>query len=553
VDSSCHRTMGSACASGCSADIGAAIAAPLDPNFKPVYKAKKEYLAAVEKCNDTLEWALPRPGDCCARGKIKVFPQEDKQSATSVEMANVLINNMMWERSANALHVCGPEWITEKLKEIYDAEKGTSAFETNNMPNACGTPDVKFEIKVVKTAEELPQEKNEAVECGTDASGTRLAFDLGKSDIKVVCVKDNQVLFCSETEWDVTAEDPMYHFNAIKAALETGIKHANALDPTAFTKADEDPHEKSMKQCVEQALKDGAQPGDFKKENICCLGGSATGAISKDSEDVWCDIFPNVKPGPYKEHVVRMFHRLRTELIGDDKPLQVINDGEVTALAAYKKLGNKGNVLGISMGSSEGGGYADSDGNLLGWINELCFLQIDMNPEAEEDPWTKKPGQSYPGHRGMSHMYLGQRGATKLVAAAGLEGIKPELVYPHEEMKVIKHDNHAQCLKCIQAAMKGEKGDAEKAKALKIYETVGVYLGYGLAMYMDESDGKHYNIDHVMILGRVSKGDGGDIMMNKAREVLQAEGVKVPQFHTADDQFKAVGQCIAAAALPKVS
>merc|ERR1712080_643059 len=105
-------------------------------------------------------------------------------------------------------------------------------------------------------------------------------------------------------------------------------------------------------------------------------------------------------------------------------------------------------------------------------------------------------------------------------------------------MKTIKHDNHAKCLKLIQKAMK-EGNEEEKAKAKQIYETVGVYLGYGLAMYMDHSDGQHYDIDHVMILGRVSKGDGGDIVLAKAKEVLQAEGLKVPEFHGADDHFKA--------------
>jgi len=540
--------MGSACASGCGADIGATIEAPLDPNFKPLYKAKKEYQAQAAKCADTLEWALPRPGGC-ARGKLKVFPESDEKAGTSVEMANVLINNMMWERAANALHLAGPEWITKKLVEVYHPETGSSAFETNNMPNACGTPEAKFEVKIVAVAD-LPSEADKPQECGTDASGTRLAFDLGKSDIKVVCVKDNKVFFSSETVWDVTAEDPMYHFNAIKDALLKGIEHATALDPSKYDVSDD--HEKSMKECVEKALADGAKPGDFKKEDICCLGGSATGAISEDSEAVWCDIFPNVAPGPYKEHVIKMFHRLRDEVIGEGKPLKVINDGEVTALAAYAKLGNKGNVLGISMGSSEGGGYADSQGRLLGWINELCFLQIDLNPEAYEDPWTKKPGQTFAGHRGISHLYLGQRGATKLVKAAGLKDIPENLTYPHPEMCTIKHENHAKCLKLIQAAMKGDKGEEEVAKASKIYETVGVYLGYGLAMYMDETDGKHYNIDHVMILGRVSKGAGGKIVLDTAKKVLEAEGLKVPQFHEADDHFKAVGQCIAAAALPKV-
>merc|ERR1712136_709898 len=58
-----------------------------------------------------------------------------------------------------------------------------------------------------------------------------------------------------------------------------------------------------------------------------------------------------------------------------DVPLKVINDGEVTALAGARMVG-KGNLFGISMGSSEGAGYCNEDRNLMGWINECCYISI---------------------------------------------------------------------------------------------------------------------------------------------------------------------------------
>merc|ERR1719386_616827 len=87
----------------------------------------------------------------------------------------------------------------------------------------------------------------------------------------------------------------------------------------------------------------------------------------------------------------------------------------------------------------------------------------------------------------------------------------------------------------------------DPARVGKIYETVGTYLGYALAQYQE-----FYDIEHVLILGRLSKGAGGDLMLDTAKKVLQEEfpNLKQPEFHTADDHFKAVGQCIAAAALP---
>merc|ERR1712025_927905 len=172
-----------------------------------------------------------------------------------------------------------------------------------------------------------------------------------------------------------------------------------------------------------------------------------------------------------------------------------------------------------------------------GWISEMCYMKLDLNPEAPTDPWTKG------SHRGISHMYLGQRGATKLAGKAGVK-LPENYVYPHPDMCTIKHEDHAQCLKLIQKAM----ADPEQEPSVrKLYETVGVYLGYGLAQYSE-----FYNIDHVMILGRVSKGSGGDLMLATAKKVLESEFPEYGhiQFHTADDHFKAVGQCIAAAALP---
>merc|ERR1739848_612311 len=127
------------------------------------------------------------------------------------------------------------------------------------MPNVNGTPDKPFEVKVVAAAD-LPAEKDTPQVCGKEASGNRLAFDLGKSDIKTVAVKDGEVLESAETEWDVTNVDPQYHFDAIVNAMRDTVEKANAK---GF--------------------------GDIQ-----AVGGSATGTVSGNNEATWCDIFPNV-------------------------------------------------------------------------------------------------------------------------------------------------------------------------------------------------------------------------------------------------------------------
>jgi len=475
------------------------IVAPLDPGFRPLVLAKRSYLEATKECTDKLEWALVRANGV-ARYSLPVFDEKSRDARTSIYLAGVLIQEMLWQRSASELKLFGPAKICKGVKAAYSLG-GTYEFDIKQMPHVCGHAEKSFEVTIVESASDLPEALDKPEVCGTDATGCRLAFDLGKSDIKTVAVKDNEVLYSKETEWDVTNPDPEYHYKEIVAAMKLAAEKLPKID---------------------------------------AIGGSATGTVSPDNEATWCDIFPNVPPDVYKEKVVDIFKRIAKDVAGKEVPLKVINDGEVTALAAFAKI-KAGNILGISMGSSEGAGYANKDGHLLGWISELCYVKLDLNPKAPTDPWSKGT------HRGLSHMYLGQRGATKLAAKGGVDGddFKDNWKYPHEDMCNMKHENHAQVLKLIQKAM--TKPDKEP-KAKEIYETCGVYLGYALAQYSE-----FYPIDHVMILGRVSKGAGGDIMLDTAKKVLTEEfpDLKI-EFHTADDHFKGVGQCIAAAALPTI-
>jgi predicted NBD/HSP70 family sugar kinase len=85
-------------------------------------------------------------------------------------------------------------------------------------------------------------------------------------------------------------------------------------------------------------------------------------------------------------------------------------------------------------------------------------------------------------------------------------------------------------------------------RARRIYETLGVYLGYALPELAAV-----YDYRHVLVLGRVTSGPGGDVMLDSAREVLR---VDFPELATRLDlrmpgeQEKRHGQAIAAASLP---
>jgi predicted NBD/HSP70 family sugar kinase len=148
---------------------------------------------------------------------------------------------------------------------------------------------------------------------------------------------------------------------------------------------------------------------------------------------------------------------------------------------------------------------------------------VDYNPNAAPDEWS--------GDRGVGAMYFSQQAVNKLLPAAGIS-LPGKMGQPER-------------LKEVQALM--AKGDE---RAAKIYETIGVYLGYAMAHYAD-----FYDFNDVLILGRVTTGKGGDIVIEKAREVLNSEFPEISEkitLHVPDEKSRRVGQAVAAASLPEV-
>mmetsp|Transcript_103170 Transcript_103170/g.220681 ORF Transcript_103170/g.220681 Transcript_103170/m.220681 type:complete len:490 (-) Transcript_103170:76-1545(-) len=468
------------------------VPAPLDPNFCPFVLSKKRYLKFTRGSPHVLDFAIERPGGCCARDSLPVFADSHPAHDASVYLGGETIRYMLWQRGGQRLLLSGPPKLCEALSKAF-AVGGKYEFEAVTMPKVCGVP---WSVQIVGKKEDLPKAKEAPIQCGKVASGCRIAFDLGKSDIKTVACKDGEVIESKETEWDVTNPDPEYHYGLIVKAMKESASKLPRVD---------------------------------------AIGGSATGTVSSESEATWCDCFPNVPPDVYKAKVVPIFKNIAKNEFGG-VPIKVINDGEVTAVAGGNMIG-EGALFGISLGSSEGAGYINADRSVTGWINEMAYCPLDMNPEG--------PGNVWSPHRGDASMYLGQRAATRLAAKGGIK-LPPEMMPDHPNMKQMKHEPHAQCLKLIQAAM---KNPASEPQARKIYETIGVYLGYAIAQYTE-----HLEIKNVMLLGRVSTGTGGDIMQDMAKKVLMADFPHLGhiRFHTPSEHMKRVGQCIAAAALPEL-
>lgn len=203
-------------------------------------------------------------------------------------------------------------------------------------------------------------------------------------------------------------------------------------------------------------------------------------------------------------------------------PIEVANDGDVTALAGAIDLQDTG-ILGIAMGTSEAGGYINLGGTLNGWLSELAFVPVDFNRDAMVDEWS--------GDYGCGVKYFSQDAVIKLAEYSGYTF--DENLSPAEKLKV------------VQKMM----ADGDE-RAQKIYEDIGIYLGYSLAFYS-----QFYDIKHLLLLGRVTSGKGGDIIMEKAREVVKAEfpeyasiSIEMP-----DENSRRVGQSIAAASLTDIA
>ena len=250
---------------------------------------------------------------------------------------------------------------------------------------------------------------------------------------------------------------------------------------------------------------------------VDAIGGSSAGIIV-DNEIRVASLLRAV-PKKLFPKAAAIFKRIQKEW---HVPVVVMNDGDVTALAGALSLGSRG-MLGLAMGSSEAAGFMDRQGRILGWLNELAFSPVDYNPAAAVDEWS--------GDRGTGVMYFSQQAVNKLLPAAKIS--LPEKMGLPERLKEVQN---------LMA-----RGDA---RAAKIYETIGVYLGCALAQYAE-----FYDFRQVLILGRVTTGQGGDIVIAKAREILKKEfpevAVKI-ELRVPDEKSRRVGQAVAAASLPSL-
>ncbi len=449
---------------------------PYEEGFRPAVLANHAFLAEADRQAVPLIIGLERENGKISRYETRVFPEDHPRAAANLFYAERLLKFLLWQRGGFRIYIGGPRNIGQYLQRIY-APGGAREFDYSFM----GEQVYEHPFTIIPCApEEVPPAKETGRPLGRHLDGCRIGFDLGASDRKASAVIDGKVVFSEEVIWEPRKHaDPDYHYREIMASLQSAASHMPRVD---------------------------------------AIGGSSAGILI-DNRPMVASLFRSVPLERFDE-VRSLFQRIQKEM---DVPMEVINDGDVTALAGAMSLEDNA-VLGIAMGSSQAAGYVDASGKVTGWLNELAFAPVDYSPLGPVDEWSKDLG--------VGSQYFSQQCVFRLAPRAGI---------------VIPGDiSDAEKLAFVQ-----EKLESGHDGARKIWQTIGICLGYALAQYAD-----FYEIKHTLILGRCTSGSGGSIILDRANEVLRTEFPGLAEklhIQLPDERSRRVGQSIAAASLPQLT
>jgi len=449
----------------------------LDPSFCPASLSNRFYRKAASQSDKTVQvdLALERTDGGVTRWSLPILHSEHPQAKATFIYLERILKFLLWSRGAQRIQFAGPKEVAQKLQKHFRS-CATGKFDSRTMGDRIYGKAFEFTLT---TAEALPPARESTAPLGRNWDGCRLGFDLGASDRKVAAVKNGKAVFTEEYPWDpCNQSDPAWHLEQIMEMLQKAAQHLPRVD---------------------------------------AIGGSSAGVIVQN-EIKLASLFRGVPENLFDERVKGLFLELRKAW--KEIPFEVVNDGEVTALAGSMAI-KKNQVLGLAMGSSLASGYVDGAGHITRWLNELAFAPIDYNPMAPVDEWS--------GDYGCGVQYFSQQAVARLIPTAGIE-LDVEMKLPER-------------LVAVQELM--AKGDG---RAHQIYQTLGTYLGYTLPHYSD-----YYDFQTVLVLGRVMSGDGGSVILETARHILKEEFPDFPiQLQQPGEKEKRHGQAVAAASLPVI-
>ena len=453
------------------------VQAKLDAGFAPMSLICRKMREATEADGQDIIVAAERNRGYTSVYKTRIYKDNTGHDQENFKFIDRIAKTLLWASGGYKLTIAGSAAVGEYIKAAF-SHGGSRDFDVRFMERVY---ERDFEVIVTDLAH-APEEKSSAFPVGRHLDGCRIGFDAGGSDRKVSAVINGETVYSKEVVWfPKLNSDPDYHYQGILDAMKTAASHMPRVD---------------------------------------AIGVSSAG-VYIDNKIMVASLFLKVSDEDFDRRVKNMYIDVARE-IGENIPIEVANDGDVTALAGAMSLNDNG-ILGIAMGTSEAAGYVDMDGNITGWLNELAFAPVDYNETSMVDEWS--------GDYGCGVKYFSQDSVIKLAPAAGIE--LDENASPAEKLKV------------VQGLM--AEGD-ERAK--NIYDTIGVYFGYAIAYYCE-----FYDIKQVLIMGRVTSGEGGAILLERAREVLETEFPELAKkltLNIPDERARRVGQSVAAASLPEI-
>jgi predicted NBD/HSP70 family sugar kinase len=448
----------------------------LDPDFVPASLWNRAFRGLVERsAGEPLALALERSDGSVSVYRTAVLPDHARYAGINQRYVERLLKFLLWQKGGWRITVAGPASLAACLRHVY-APGGARAFDYEFMgERVYGHPMCVESVPY----ERAPDEREAAAPLGRHLKGCRIGFDLGASDRKCAAVIDGRVVFSDEVAWSpATQPDPQYHFDGVDDSLRRAAAHLPRVD---------------------------------------AIGGSAAGVYVGNEVRIG-SLYRAVPRDLFDTRIRRLFFDLQVKW--NRVPFDVVNDGEVTALAGSMALDDSA-VLGVAMGSSLAAGFVTPQGSITSWLNELAFVPVDYRIDAPADEWSGDPG--------VGAQYFSQQAVGRLLFPAGIE-------LPAEMSLPIK-------LEAVQKLMAA--GDD---RARRMYQTIGVYFGYNIATYA-----AHYDFRNLQVLGRVLTGEGGDLILSVAGRVLKDEFPEIAErvrFHIPDEKEKRHGQAIAAASLP---
>lgn len=460
-----------------------------DKEFKPAILEIKKFNESVSKSPDKTELII-----CLERTKgynyhYKMFIYKD---GTGHDEENYFIIErickiLLWIVGGYKFYISGSDLIASKLKLDYQ-ENGQRKFDYFFFKDV-------YEnfIEIISCSkEDIPKLNLEEIQLSSGLNGNRIGFDAGGSDRKVSALINGEVKFSDETVWNPKINsDPNYHIEGIMDSFNKACEHLPTVDGV----------------------------------------GISTAGIVVDNKIMVASLFLKVSKEDYEKKIKNIYIDCVKNLekkYHKKIPVIVTNDGDVTALAGLMELKTNEGIIGIAMGTSQAGGYIYKGGKLTGWLNELAFVPIDFNKNAEKDAWS--------GDFGCGKYYFSQESVIKLANNAGI--------------KFDENMSSAEKLKFVQNMFENED-EKEKRIAEEIFQDIGIYLGYSIPFYAH-----FYEFKHLLVLGRVVSGKGGNIIIDKAKEILENEFNELSKniiIHIPDEKSRRVGQSVAAASLPELS